>query len=56
MESTGKAHEGWMAMIPLVVLVFLVIIMLGGPIAVINDVALWASDAATAVGGWLKSL
>ena len=54
MDGTGKPFEGWMALIPLVVLALLVTTMLGGPVALANDVGYWLSEAVAAAGSWLK--
>lgn len=56
MDTSGKAHEGWMAVIPLSVFVLVVMVMFGGPVAFMNVVSLWVADVASYVGHWIKDL
>ncbi len=56
MDVSGKPHEGWMATIPLIVLMLFVIGAMGGPVAFINTLTIWASDIATYVVGWVRHL
>jgi hypothetical protein len=56
MQSTsGQSHEGWMSLIPLSVLLFIVMVALGGPEAFVNTVAAFATDAMTYAARWIKS-
>jgi len=56
MQSTsGQAHEGWMALIPLSVLLFIVMVALGGPEAFVNTVASLATDAMTYTASWIRN-
>ena len=56
METSGKAHEGWMTVIPVSVFIFVVVVTLGGPTAFMNVVSLWVTDFASYVAHWLKNL
>ena len=56
MQISGKAHEGWMTVIPLSVLLFMVIVALGGPSGFMSIVSLWVVDAFAYVAQWLKNL
>lgn len=56
MQTSGRAHEGWMAVIPLSVFIFVVMVMFGGPVAFMNVVSIWASDVASYIGHWMKNL
>ena len=56
MRTSGQSHEGWMALIPLSVLFFIVMIALGGPEAFVRTVTTFAADAITVISGWIKSL
>ena len=44
MDASGHPHEGWMTLVPLVVLVGIVMIAFGGPVAFMNLVSAWFSD------------
>ena len=54
MRTSGQSHEGWMALIPLSVLLFIVMVALGGPEAFVNTVALFATDAASYTSNWIR--
>jgi hypothetical protein len=56
METSGKAHEGWMTVIPLAVFVFVMIVALGGPTSFVNIVSMWAVDLVAFVAHWIKDL
>lgn len=56
MDTSGKAHEGWMTVIPVSVFLLIVIVVLGGPVAFVNTLSLWVSDMLTAAVSWLKNL
>jgi hypothetical protein len=56
MDVSGRAHEGWMALIPAAVLLFIVVGVLGGPTAFANTVSVWAGDMLTAAVAWFKQL
>jgi hypothetical protein len=56
MQISGRAHEGWMTVIPLSVFVFVVIVALGGPSAFVNVVSLWVVDVIAYAAHWMKSL
>lgn len=45
-----------MTFIPLTVLLFIVIYVMGGPEQFINTVAQWSMDVVTYVGSWIKHL
>ena len=55
MEVSGKPTEGWMSFVPLTILILFVIVAMGGPVAFVNTVSLWAADFATYVARWVKS-
>ena len=56
MQSTsGQAHEGWMALIPLSVLLFIVMVALGGPEAFVNTAASFATDAMNYTASWIRN-
>ena len=56
MDASGSAREGWMAFIPLTVLLFIVMYVMGGPAQFVNVVAYWITDMASYVVSWLKHL
>ena len=56
MDASGSAREGWMTFIPLTVLLFIVIYVMGGPTQFANVVAYWVTDMATYVVNWVKHL
>ena len=56
MDTSGKPHEGWMALIPLTVLVAIVMVALGGPEAFMNTLRDWTTDLLGTAEGWVKSL
>ncbi len=53
--TSGQSHEGWMALIPLSVLLFIVMVALGGPEALVNTVRSFATDAITYTARWVKN-
>jgi hypothetical protein len=55
MQTSGQSHEGWMSLIPLSVLLFIVMVALGGPDAFVNTVASFATDAITYTARWVKN-
>ena len=56
MDASGSAREGWMTFIPLAVLLFIVIYVMGGPTQFVNVVAYWTMDVATYIVNWIKHL
>jgi hypothetical protein len=54
-STSGQSHEGWMSIIPLSVLLFIVMVALGGPESFVNVVTSFASDAMTYTARWVKS-
>jgi hypothetical protein len=56
MDASGSAHEGWMTFVPLMVLLFIVMYVMGGPAQFANVVVTWTTDAANYVLGWIKYL
>ena len=56
MDASGSAREGWMTFIPLTVLLFIVIYVLGGPTQFVNVVSYWIMDTATYILNWIKHL
>jgi hypothetical protein len=55
MRTSGQAHEGWMALIPLSVLLFIVMVAFGGPDAFVTTVVTFATDAITYAAGWIRN-
>jgi hypothetical protein len=56
MDTSGSTHEGWIALIPLGALIFIVIVVLGGPAAFIRTVSTWGSDLYSYTAGVIKNL
>ncbi len=56
MRTSGQSHEGWMAFIPLSVLLFIVMVALGGPDAFVRTITTFAADFITYGSRWIKSL
>ena len=54
-STSGQSHEGWMSIIPLSVLLFIIMVALGGPESFVRIVASFASDAMTYTARWVKS-
>jgi len=55
MDVSGKPYEGWMAAIPLAVLILFVVATMGGPTEFVNTVSLWFGDLSHYVARWIKS-
>jgi hypothetical protein len=55
MRTSGQGHEGWMALIPISVLLFIVMVAFGGPDAFVNTVASFAADAMTYTSRWIRN-
>jgi hypothetical protein len=53
--TSGRSHEGWMALIPLTVLLVVVVAVLGGPEAVVDTIGSLAIDTIAYGRNWLKS-
>ena len=56
MDASGSAREGWMTFIPLTVLLFIVMYVMGGPAQFVNTVAYWTTEMANSVLNWVKHL
>lgn len=56
MDISGSTREGWMAFIPAVVLVLIVVYVLGGPAQFMNLVSQWSEDITTSVVKWVRHL
>ena len=56
MDVSGSSREGWMTFVPLTVLLFIVIYVMGGPTQFVNIVAQWSSDVISSVFNWIKHL
>ena len=56
MRTSGQAHEGWMSVIPLAVLVFIASLAFGGPEASVKAVASFAADAIAYLASCVRSL
>ena len=55
MRTSGQAHEGWMSLIPLSVLLFIVMVALGGPESFGNTVASYATEMITFTARWIRN-
>ena len=55
MRTSGQSHEGWMALIPLSVLLFIVMVALGGPDAFVSTVTSFATDAIAYTARWIRN-
>jgi hypothetical protein len=56
MDASGSPREGWMTFIPLTVLLFIVVYVMGGPVQFVNVVGYWIVDTATMFVNWMKHL
>ena len=56
MRTPRQPYEWLMSLIPLSVLVFVVVLALGGPDAFVHTVNSFASDAITGLDRWVRSL
>jgi hypothetical protein len=53
--TSGQSRDGLMTLIPLSVLLFIVIVALGGPESFVNTVASFATDASAYAARWIRS-
>jgi hypothetical protein len=44
-STSGQSHEGWMSLIPLSVMLFIVIVALGGPDPFVHTVTSFAAES-----------
>lgn len=56
MDISGRAREGWMALIPLTVLIGVIVIVLGGPTAFLRTLTEWSLDLKSFVVGVVKNM
>ena len=56
MDASGSTREGWMTFIPVTVLLFIVMYVMGGPAQFVNLVAQWSADVITSIVNWIKYL
>ncbi len=56
MDASGNTREGWMIFMPLMVLLFIVMYVMGGPAQFMNVVAQWAGEVVTSITNWVKYL
>lgn len=56
MDASGSPREGWMTFVPLTVLFFIVMYVMGGPTQFVNVVAQWSVDVGTYFVNWIKHL
>ena len=56
MRTSGQSHDGWMSLIPLSVLVFVVMIAVGGPEAFARLFMSYANDAVAYAATWVRHL
>jgi hypothetical protein len=54
MRTSGQSHEGWMSLIPLTVLLFIVMVAFGGPEAFVNTVTNYTTDIVTYTASWIR--
>jgi len=55
MRTSGRSYEGWMALIPLGVLIFIVTVALGGPEAFVMTVVNFVTDAVADLATWIRN-
>jgi len=56
MDASGSTREGWMIFIPVTVLVFIVMYVMGGPAQFMNVVGQWTEEAIKSISNWAKYL
>jgi hypothetical protein len=56
MRTSGQSNEGRMSLIPLGVLLFLVMVGLGGPESFMDAVATFAADVIAYTASWVRDL
>jgi uncharacterized protein involved in cysteine biosynthesis len=56
MDASGTSREGLMTFIPLTVLLFIVIYVMGGPAQFISVVVHWVTDVINYAGSWIRHL
>lgn len=56
MDASGSTREGWMIFIPLLVLLFIVTYVMGGPAQFVNIVAQWGGDIISNLVNWIRHL
>jgi hypothetical protein len=56
MDASGSTREGWMTFIPVTVLLFIVMYVMGGPAQFVNLVAQWSVDLINSIANWVKHL
>ena len=56
MDASGTPREGWMAIVPIAVFLFMVIYILGGPEHVVNLMVQWTTELASSVANWVRHL
>ena len=56
MDTSGSTREGWMTFVPVTVLLFIVMYVMGGPVNFVNVIAQWSMDFVSYVAGWIKHL
>jgi len=56
MDASGSTREGWMAFVPITVLLFIVMYVMGGPAQFMNLVAQWTFDLVSSIANWIKHL
>jgi len=56
MDTSGSTHEGWMTFIPMAVLIFIVIVVLGGPAAFVRTISGWGTDLYSYASGVIRNL
>jgi hypothetical protein len=56
MDASGSTREGWMTFVPVTVLLFIVMYVVGGPAQFVNLMAQWSMDAINSIADWFKHL
>jgi len=56
MDASGSTREGWMIFVPILVLLFIVTYVVGGPAQFVNLIAQWGGDVVSDVVNWVKHL
>ena len=56
MDASGCTREGWMIFVPVTVLSFIVMYVMGGPAQFMNVVGQWTEEAISSISRWAKYL
>ena len=56
MDASGSTREGWMILVPVTVLLFIVMYVMGGPSQFMRVVMQWGGEVSRSVGNWFRYL